>query len=89
MSDGTDDAEVYRADGGFRHMAGSGYSDRFAESWEDLDDSDRLWWCPNCGAVFDRDHRTQTYKFCNNCESRDAVLIECKPVGPGSDGVKT
>lgn len=61
------------------------YSERFVESPDDLDDDLRFWWCGNCGAVFGRHHQTKNRLFCYNCEQRDAVLIEMKPVGPGSD----
>jgi len=85
--DGSEGAGVYRADGGLEYMAGTGYSNQFTSDKSDLPDEERLWWCPSCGAVFDRHHRERDYKFCNNCESRDAVLIECEPVGPGAEEV--
>lgn len=63
----------------------SGYSDRFARSPDGLADDKRHWWCPNCGAVFDRKHNETEYKFCYNCDQRDALLIEMRPVGKRSD----
>lgn len=66
------------------HMAGSGLSDHFEGQPDHLPDDERAWWCSRCGAVFSRHHAETEYKFCNNCESRDAVLTQCKPVGPGA-----
>lgn len=68
-------------------MAGNGYSDRFAESKDELPDDERLWWCDNCGAVFSRHHAERGDKFCYNCEQRDGFLNPCDPVGPGSGEV--
>lgn len=64
----------------------SGYSDKFARSPDDISDDKRYWWCPNCGAVFHRSHNETGYKFCYNCDQRDAVLIEMRPVGRGDGG---
>jgi Zn finger protein HypA/HybF involved in hydrogenase expression len=63
------------------------YSDTFVESPEELDQNKRYWWCDTCGAVFHRNHNETDYKFCYNCEQRDAVLIEMQPVGKDSEKV--
>ena len=68
-------------DGGRQYMAGTTYSSVFVQSSDELSQIKRFWWCPNCGAVFERHHRENKFKFCYNCEQRDGVLIECKPAG--------
>jgi len=70
-----------------KHMAGFGCSDRFVQSRDELPEDERLWWCDNCGAVFDRHHSERGDKFCNNCEYRHGLLNPCDPVGPDADQV--
>jgi hypothetical protein len=64
---------------------GMGYLNRWIEDPDDFDDDERLWRCPDCGAVGDRHHAQRERPFCPNCDARDAVLIEMKPIGPGAE----
>jgi Zn finger protein HypA/HybF involved in hydrogenase expression len=66
---------------------GFGYLDEFAENPDEIDDDRRAWWCASCGAVGNRHHSRRKIPFCPNCDGRDAVLIEMKPVGPGADKI--
>lgn len=45
----------------------------------------RYWACPDCGFKIDRHHAEKERPFCDECEFRDAVLIEMKPRGPGKE----
>lgn len=68
-------------------MVPSGYSDHYVDGPDGLPAGKRFWWCPTCYATFDRHHAERGYKFCFNCEQRDALLVEMKPIGPGADSV--
>lgn len=49
------------------------------------DDDRRLWRCPTCGLEENRHHAEKKRPFCDECESRDAVLIEMRPIGLGRE----
>lgn len=49
------------------------------------DQASRRWVCPACGKEQSRHHSSETRPFCDDCEWRDAVLIEMKPEGPGKE----
>jgi rubrerythrin len=68
-------------------MTITGYSDRFVESPDELNQNKRWWWCKNCGAVFTRHHSQRQTQFCVNCEDRHALLIELKAIGKGNEKV--
>jgi anaerobic ribonucleoside-triphosphate reductase len=46
---------------------------------------ERLWVCPDCGREEKRHHASKTRPFCDDCDWRDAVDIEMRPVGPGKE----
>lgn len=47
----------------------------------DTTEQRRYWECPNCGITEDRHHSATKRPFCDECESRHAVLVEMKPKG--------
>ena len=44
----------------------------------------RLWKCTVCGETKPRHWNEKQRPFCDECESREAVLIEMSAYGPGS-----
>lgn len=55
---------------------------------DDLPQDKRWWWCANCGRYERRHHNEKQRPFCDECESRDAVLIEMRPKGKATEKVK-
>ncbi len=51
-----------------------------------MQDTDtRLWRCPTCGHEQSRHHAEKERPFCDECDFRDALLIEMRPIGPGRE----
>ncbi len=60
-------------------------SDFWVEDPEELPDDGKLFWCPDCGHVFDRHGQHSGDKFCVNCEWRHGTLVPMNPVGPNAE----